>query len=500
MLQSPASEMHRKGVFRVRPAGATRPAVSRVFLLLAALVLSFEAPANPYAHWFETVKRTASPAELYRFLYAFPKGGDLHNHLGGSMRSEWWYEAALAQSDNGYRYYTKVRINNCRAYGGDEFDGEQYLLMFRTIGAADYQALSECEKAEYEPLENLSPVERTGWLDSIRLDKPHEARDEFFEAHWERIGGLFRNPYLIADLLVVTMEAYGAEGLMYLETQAGPFGFATPDGTPLNPDDAAAIFRERLAQPDAVASGVTVRLQITVLRFADNAEEQLRRAFEFISRNRDLYVGVNFAGREDDDKGYPLRFLPTLRELRRTYHSIPLSIHAGEVDEPNAHVRDTLLLGADRIGHGVNLITDPDTLLMMRHGPFMVEINLISNLLLDYVDDYAEHPFPEYLRLGVPVSLSTDDRGMWDSNMTDEYFVAVSEFNLSWPELVEISRNGIRHSFLSEGEKAELLSELDARIETFTAEFEEKGWAALDDVTPVTYGFMCRYADLCGLQ
>jgi adenosine deaminase CECR1 len=36
---------------------------------------------------------------------------------------------------------------------------------------------------------------------------------------------------------------------------------------------------------------------------------------------------------------------------------VRLSIHAGEVDEPNDHVRDTLLLGADRIGHGVNLIT-----------------------------------------------------------------------------------------------------------------------------------------------
>lgn len=474
-----------------------RAAAPRVFSLIVALCACVSVTANPYTHWFETVKRTASPEELYRFLYAFPKGGDLHNHLGGSIRSEWWYDAAVAQAGNGYRYYTKVRINNCRDYGIDEFDGETYYLMFRTIDEAAYASLSECEKTEYAPLGELEPAQRRGWLDSLRLDKAHEGRDEFFEAHWERLGALFRNPYLIADLLVRTMAAYGDEGLMYLETQAGPSGFATPAGAPIAPDDVAEIFRQRLAQPDAVATGVTTRLQITVLRFADNAEAQLTRAFEIISRNRDLYVGVNFAGREDDDKGYPLRFLPTLRKLRRSYHSIPLSIHAGEVDEPNAHVRDTLLLGADRIGHGVNLITDPETLLLMRSGPFMVEINLISNLLLDYVDALAEHPFPEYLRLGIPVSLSTDDRGMWDSNMTDEYFVAVNEFNLSWQELLEISRNGIRHSFLSDTQKLKLLSELDARIATFVAEFEEKGWSALDDVEPVTYGFMCRYAELC---
>ena len=98
-------------------------------------------------------------------------------------------------------------------------------------------------------------------------------------------------------------------------------------------------------------------------------------------------------------------------------------------------MRDTLLLGADRIGHGNNLITDDDTMRLMRHGPYLIEINLISNLLLNYVSDYAEHPFPEFLRTGIPVALSTDDRGMWDSTMTDEFFVAVKEFNLSWEEV-----------------------------------------------------------------
>ena len=128
-----------------------------------------------------------------------------------------------------------------------------------------------------------------------------------------------------------------------------------------------------------------------------------------------MFVAVNMVGREDDDRGYPLRFLDTLRDLRRQYSGVRLSIHAGEVDEPNDHVRDTLLLGAERIGHGLNLIHDEDTMRRMQYGPYLVEINLISNLLLQYVDDYSQHPFPEYLRTGIPVALSTDDRGMWDS-------------------------------------------------------------------------------------
>ncbi|MFB0906478.1 MAG: hypothetical protein QMA98_05855, partial [Pseudomonadales bacterium] len=137
---------------------------------------------------------------------------------------------------------------------------------------------------------------------------------------------------------------------------------------------------------------------------------ELAHAYQIVSDEPE-WIAVNMVGREDDDRGHPLRFLETIRGLRQQYPDVRLSIHAGEVDEPNHHVRDTLLLGADRIGHGLNLISDRQTLIQMRHGPYLVEINLISNLLLEYVPEFSAHPFPEYLRLGVPVALSTDDRG-----------------------------------------------------------------------------------------
>jgi adenosine deaminase CECR1 len=184
-------------------------------------------------------------------------------------------------------------------------------------------------------------------------------------------------------------------------------------------------------------------------------------------------VSVNLVGREDNDKGYPLRFLETFREMRRRYPRIGLAIHGGEVDEPNHHVRDTLLLGADRIGHGTNLVTDPDTLLLMRTGQFAVEVSLVSNRLLGYHDDLSRHPFPELLRLGVPVSLSTDDRGMWDSNVTDEWYEAVTRFNLSWEEVVELGRNSLKFAFVPEDLKAELLEEYARDIAVFAAKYGE---------------------------
>ena len=453
--------------------------------------------AGAAERWFEDVKATATPAQLYRFLYAMPKGGDLHNHLTGAVRSEWFWDAAMAAEARGYVYYTRVRMENCAPYGHNEFGGAKALLLFKNIQAFTYDKQSDCAKKEFKRLQDLDAREKAGWLESMRLDQPYEGRDEFFEAIWDRINDLLQNPYLICDVLLRNMQAFGAEGVVYLETQQGVENQVKADGTPLSTDDVAAIYRQFLASPAAKATGVEVRFQNSLLRFVPNAEQRLRDLYAITDRYRDLFVGVNMVGREDNAKGYPLRFLPTLRELRHRYPDINLSIHAGEVDEPDSHIRDTLLLGAQRIGHGVNLITDPDTMLLMRNGPYLVEINLISNLLLEYVSNFSQHPFPEYLRIGIPVALSTDDRGMWDSNMSDEFYVAVKEFNLSWEEIVKLGRNSLYYSFLDAATKQRMLARYDSRMAAFAAAFQKKSWAALNDAKPESYGFLCRHYQLC---
>ena len=477
-----------------------RPPALRVrsgFIASLLCLCSAMRPAGAAQDWFEDVKTTATPLQLYRFLYAMPKGGDLHNHLTGAVRSEWFWDAAIAQQARGYVYYTRVRIGNCAPYGHDEFGPGRALLLFKDIQGSTFDKLDACARSEFKRLQDLDAREKEGWLESMRLDQPYEGRDEFFDAIWLRINDLLQNPYLICDILYRNMQAFGAEGLEYIETQQGVEGAVKADGSPYAIDEVVSIYRQFLASPKAKATGVKVRFQNALLRFTPDAEQHLRELYAITDRYRDLYVGVNMVGREDNDKGYPARFLPVLRELRHRYPGINLSVHAGEVDEPNLHVRDTLLLGAQRIGHGVNLITDPDTMLRMRYGPFMVEINLISNLLLEYVRDYSQHPFPEYLRTGIPVALSTDDRGMWDSNMSDEFFVATREFNLSWEEIIALSRNSLQYSFLDEPTKRRLLADYDRRMAAFVHQFQKKGWAALKDTQPVSYGFLCRHYKVC---
>ncbi len=427
---------------------------------------------NDNNSWFEDFKNTATDKQLYQFLYNMPKGGDLHHHSSGSNLPSWWYELALDKTKNGgYTYFTRTKTALCNGYGQNEFGFSPQLLTFHTISLSNYQKLSECEQGNYKALNKLSKVEIKAWKNSIWLDKPHEGRDEFFQTHWQRLNDLTANPYIAAEMLVKNMKAFSNEGLLYLEAQVNVNYKSKVDGTPYSQEEALKIVTDRLNQADAINTGVTVRLQYALLRFTPNAEEQLVSIYKFVDQHRDIYVGINMVGREDNPQGHPLRFLPTLRKLRNVYPAIDLSIHAGESEAPNFNIRDSLLLGAKRIGHGVNLLDDPQTLLLMRHSQYLIEVNLISNLKLGYVNDFKEHPFPEFMRLGIPIALSTDDRGMWHSNMTDEFFVAVKHFNLSWDEITQLSKNSLSFGFLDQNTKQELLSRFDKNISEFENNF-----------------------------
>ena len=463
----------------------------KLFWFCAIAALASPLAGADFAARFDELKAGATPAQLYALLYDLPKGGDLHNHSGGADRPEWVYAIAIDPTRNGGdTFYTRARFTAAP-------DAIAASARFHNLRQSGYERLSAAARAEYVRLDQLTPDERAAWCNSLRLDAPGEGRNEFFNVVWPRHRQLEQSLPLCTELVVENLKAFGAEHLAYLETQFGADGYFRNNGEPIPAEEAVAYIRRRLAQPDVAATGVTVRFQKTVLRFAPDAEARLTAAYAFADTHRDLWVALNLAGIEENGFGHPMRFLETFRTLRARTPALALSIHAGEMDGNDSHIRDTLLLGATRIGHGVNLIKDPATMLLLAQSRrVLVEVNLISNLLLEYTPDLAKHPFPEYLRTGVPVCLNTDDRGMWDSTLTDEYFTAVKTFNLSWGEIVELGRNSLAYSFVQPAVKAKLLADYDARLAAFEQKYgAEKltdALAALATVKPVTYGYAQR--------
>src|SRR4029453_9126624 len=118
--------------------------------LSACLVTLFVGLASLAGHaqspqWFETIKKTGTKEQLYTFLYALPKGGDLHNHNGLSYLAEMWYDGATDPKRKVNEFYTRIKINNCP-------DSTDPLILFRTIQRSTYSKPSDCRKAEYQPL------------------------------------------------------------------------------------------------------------------------------------------------------------------------------------------------------------------------------------------------------------------------------------------------------------------------------------------------------------
>jgi len=475
--------------------------IMKIILLFLGIFLSscqLQLPTAPASDnsWFEAIKLRAkesqNPTELYRLLHDMPKGGDLHNHLSGSALSHWWYDVAVAQESRGYIYYTRVSNLSC----DNPAKPQSNIILYRNINSLEFNNLSSCEQTQYKQLKKLNTQEKTQWLNSIRLDKSDEGREEFFERHWQRLNSLNDNPWLKAEILYKNMQAFANEGIAYVEFQTSLTGFANAEGTPLTEDEVATIYRNRLNQTDALETGVMVRFQSDLIRFLPDAEETLMANFNFVHNNPDYWVGINMVGREDNELGQPLRFLTAMGEMRFHYKDVKISLHAGESEYANSNVKDSLAMGADRIGHGLNLIQDKETFEKMRYGSNLIEINLISNLLLNYVESYKNHPFPHFLRSGIPVALSTDDRGMWDSTMTDEFFVAVTEFDLSWDEVKLLSRNSLQHAFVNIELKKNLIANYEKRILSFEQKMNKSGISSVPGM-PETRGFICRQYKVC---
>jgi adenosine deaminase len=135
-------------------------------------------------------------------------------------------------------------------------------------------------------------------------------------------------------------------------------------------------------------------------------------------------------------------------------------MHAGEVGGPEK-IREAIeLLGAERIGHGIAAIHDPELMDLLAERKIPLEICPASNLKtaalarqLRREDARIEdHPLPKLLRHGIPIVLSTDDPAMFHTTLHEEYANA-ARMGLHDDELARIVEMGFEHAFLSPGER-----------------------------------------------
>ena len=80
--------------------------------------------------------------------------------------------------------------------------------------------------------------------------------------------------------------------------------------------------------------------------------------------------------------------------------------------------------------------------------------------------------------------------------MTDEFYVAATEFNLTWDEIKTLGRNSLEHAFVSEENKERMLREYNERILRFERQMQRRGIEQLGPM-PATRAFVCNRYGLC---
>jgi aminodeoxyfutalosine deaminase len=188
------------------------------------------------------------------------------------------------------------------------------------------------------------------------------------------------------------------------------------------------------------------------------AEETLRIALE---ERPDGLISFGLGGPE---VGVPRpQFKPYFDKARAAgLHSVP---HAGETTGPET-VWDALReLGAERIGHGIAAVGDPELLAHLAERQIPLEVCPTSNVRTRAVASLDEHPLPALVAAGVPVSINSDDPPMFGTTLEEEYAVAARLLGLDAAGVAGLARAAVNASFLPPGGKADLLSEID----TYTA-------------------------------
>jgi adenosine deaminase len=243
------------------------------------------------------------------------------------------------------------------------------------------------------------------------------------------------------------VQAKAADGVRYVEIRWGPMlhvarGLSLADGI-------AAVCRG--ARDASRSTGTVVRLICTAIRSHDPADNVrlAETAARFIDQG---LVGWDLAGPE---AAFPDPLLHRAAYDVARASGLRITIHASEWGGA-AQVRRALAVEPERIAHGPGAIDDIEVCRELIERNVTLDLCPTSNVQAGIVPSVAEHPLARLHRLGVPVTLSTDDLTVSDITLSEEYVLAIELNGLSLPELWAIDCRALAVAFADEATLAPL--------------------------------------------
>lgn len=150
--------------------------------------------------------------------------------------------------------------------------------------------------------------------------------------------------------------------------------------------------------------------------------------------------------------------MPALEHAKEL--GIPITIHCGEVANRN-EIRAVLDFCPQRLGH-VCCLNDEEWK-KLKSLMIPVEICLTSNVMTGGAPSLELHHFADLYNAKHPLSLCTDDSGLFSTSLSNEYYLVASTFGLSKAELFQLAQDAVEFVFAGD-ELKRSLRELFERV------------------------------------
>ncbi len=144
--------------------------------------------------------------------------------------------------------------------------------------------------------------------------------------------------------------------------------------------------------------------------------------------------------------------------------------HAGEVAGPPSIWGAIEMLQAERLGHGIRSVDDPELLEYLRDHQVVLDICPSSNLLTGATATWNSHPLRQLYDAGVAVTINSDDPTFFHTTLTEEFRRVVQHFGFGVDDLCVLALNSARAAFLPETEKTALVERVEKQLAALRSE------------------------------
>lgn len=237
------------------------------------------------------------------------------------------------------------------------------------------------------------------------------------------------------------------DGVKYIEVRFAPFQHMSK-GLSFNEVIESVLLGLKQGREK---TGVMSGLIVCVMRHDTPA-----RSIELVNLSKGYLnhgiVAIDLAGNEH---AFPPEIHKEAFELAHNY-GFDITVHAGETGIPENIVKSVEYLKADRIGHGVFAYKSKAVMDYIIANNIPLEMCPSSNIQTMAVPSIGEHPIKKYLDMGIKITVSTDNRTVSNTSMTEEYELLEEHLKFTEDDFMRLYKNAIDVSFCDEVTKKAL--------------------------------------------